>query len=70
MNPTKQVRLYDKDNDVYLGGILLPDGNIICGCCGAIMTPDEYDETDEDALFIIVDVYEHWIDISDAIIGD
>ena len=44
--------------------------NIICGCCGAIMAPDEYDGTDEDAPFIIVDVYDHWVDISDAIIGD
>ena len=63
---TRQVRFRYKgdDNDTYFGGILIEDGEesfIICGCCGIVFEIDEIEE---------IQKYEHWVNISDEIIGE
>ena len=55
----KQVKFIDDGN--ILGGILLDTGEIICGCCGGIIESDEAE---------IIEIYDDWINISDAIIGE
>ena len=61
---TRQVRFRSLDDDTYFGGILVKDSKesfIICGCCGSIFEMDDIAEIQE---------YEHWVNISDEIIGD
>ena len=60
----RQVKfLFHEQNgeDKILGGIALCDGDslvhVICGCCGAIIAPNEVE---------ILEVYT-WIDLSDLI---
>lgn len=65
----KQVRYKALDNwnsNEILGGIGIynDDGslvNVICGCCGAMFEPDEV---------VVVEEFDHWIDINEEIIGD
>ena len=61
----KQIKFYDKDSDTVHGGIMLDDGNVVCGCCGGIFPADEVDETWE-----LVETYDFWVDLSETIIGD
>ena len=60
----KQIKFYDIENELFHGGILLDNGDIICACCGGLIPADEQ----EDAIKII-DTYEDWVDFSDAIIN-
>jgi transcription elongation factor Elf1 len=58
----KQVRFrYRFGEGEVLGGIQLENGNVICGCCGGVFEPDEVE---------IIEVFDHWVDISDEIIGE
>ena len=59
----KQIRFYDKENDTVQGGILLDNGDIICGCCGGLFPKD--DESSKN--IVITDIYHFWVNISDAI---
>lgn len=36
-----QVKIYDRENKLEHGGIVLEDGSILCGCCGGIIASDE-----------------------------
>lgn len=36
-----QIKIYDRENDVMHGAIILDDGNLICGCCGSLIEKDE-----------------------------
>lgn len=59
----KQIQFKDlMDDDKMLGGILLDDGSIICGCCGSLIEKDNPD-------FEIVEEFKTWADISEAIMG-
>ena len=60
----KQVRFRDIENDVILGGLLVDDELLICGCCGG----EEYILEDND-LFEILEVYDVWVDLSEPILG-
>lgn len=76
----KQVKLYDMENEVFAGGILLPEGNVICGCCGGLIPQDEiystcktkieYKNKKEDCTHQLVKVYKNWVDLSETIIGE
>ena len=70
----KQCKLYDKENDAYLGGIAAIGENdaiefVICACCGGTIEADEFFD-DENSYFELVEIYENWVDFSEAIIED
>lgn len=56
----KQVKFHEIGEDIEIGGILLDDGNIICGCCGSLFEPEDVE---------IIREYENWIDLSEEIKG-
>lgn len=58
----RMVKFKDLDTEEILGGILLDDGSIICGCCGGVI------EKDDPQFEIIKEL--NWIDISQSILGD
>ena len=43
-NENKFVRFYDtlEDDTVENYGILLPNGNVLCLCCGGELEPEDY----------------------------
>ena len=57
----KQIKFHEVGEDIEIGGILLDDGNIICGCCGSLFEPENVE---------IIKEYESWIDLSEEIKGD
>lgn len=61
----KQIRFYDKENEVEHGGILLDNGDVICGCCGGLIEADEF-ELDN----IVLEEYEDWVSLDEEIIGN
>lgn len=65
----KQCKFYDKENKEVHGGILMDDGNIICGCCGSLIESDDIGDSD-DCGFKIIEVYDVWIDLTLEICGD
>lgn len=64
----KQCIIYDKANDMKHGGILLDNGDVICGCCGGLIPADEIGGEEDDT--VILKVFEHWIDLTEEICGD
>ena len=56
----KQVKFHEIGEDIEIGGILLNNGNIICGCCGGLFEPEDVE---------IIREYENWIDLSEEIKG-
>ena len=64
----KQVLFYDKVNQVKHGGILMDNGDIICGCCGGIIPADEIGGKDDDHK--ILKVYDFWVNLDEEICGD
>ena len=63
----KQVKFYDSQNGVCHGGILTDDGDIICGCCGGVIPADEIGEKHDHQ---ILEVFDNWVDLDEAICGD
>ena len=61
----KQIKFYDTDDDKYRGGILLDNGDVICGCCGGV-----YPAEKKDIAFRIEKVYDNWVDLTEEICGD
>ena len=51
--------------DNVIGGIMLDNGDVICGCCGSIFPVDEKGQTWE----LVEDYGDCWVDISAEIIG-
>lgn len=60
----KQVVFKDFENGATCGGIMLENGDVICGCCGGLLEADERGDT-----WDIVKFYDTWVDISREIIG-
>ena len=60
----KQVKFKELDNDNELGGIMLENGDVICGCCGSIFPADEKGETWE----LIEDHGDFWVDLTAEIL--
>ena len=58
----QMVKFKDLENNVILGGILIDNGSIICGCCGGLI------EKDDEQFEIIENL--SWINISDEILGE
>ena len=59
---------YDKENDMVHGGLLTDEGNIICGCCGGIISAEEIGG--EDNNYKIIKVYDFWVNLDETICGD
>ena len=57
----KQIKFHEVGEDIEIGGILLDDGSIVCGCCGSLFEPEDVE---------IIKEYENWIDLSEEIKGD
>lgn len=64
----KQCVIYDKANDMKHGGILLDNGDVICGCCGGLIPADEIGGEEDDT--VILKVFEYWVDLTGEICGD
>lgn len=61
----KQIKFKDIENDVIHGGILLDDGNVVCGCCGGIHEKDEQGVT-----WQLIKEYDSWVNLDGDILGD
>lgn len=59
----KQIKFKVFDNEI--GGIMLDNGDVICGCCGGIFSRNEKGKTWE----LVEDYGDYWVDISAEIIG-
>lgn len=57
----KQIKFHEIGEDTEIGGILLDDGKIVCGCCGSLFEPEDVE---------IIKEYESWINLSEEIKGD
>lgn len=57
----RQVIFRDKFEDDIHAGILLDDGNIICGCCGGLMEPED---------FTLLRIYDFWANLETNIAGE
>ena len=57
-----QVKFFDKDNNIWVGGIAY-HGEIICGCCGGTLEIDELAEHE-------MVIYDDWVNLSYEIIGE
>lgn len=65
-----QVAFWDVDGDHYVGGIAYHD-EIICGCCGGVVSIDEiYEFTPAEVKEPIHVFDECWVDVSSEIKGD
>lgn len=64
----KQILFYDKANNMKHGGILMDNGDVICGCCGGLIPSDEIGGKDDD--HVILKVYNWWVNIDEEICGD
>ena len=64
----KQIKFYDKENDVVHGGLLDDDGSVICGCCGGRIEPDEIGDG-YGCTHKILKVYDNWVDLDDYILN-
>ena len=62
----KQIKFWEEDAQQMIGGILTPEGSIICACCGALIDPDEFDDMGIE----IVTTYPNWVNFSEAIIEE
>ncbi len=61
----KQIMFKDIENESIHGGILLDNGDVICGCCGGLLKADEINQT-----WSNINTYDEWIDLDETICGD
>lgn len=65
LDRTKQIMFVDLENKTTHGGILLTNGNVVCGCCGCIFEADE-----EGVTWETLHVFDTWVGLDDEICGD
>ena len=73
----KQVLLKDLENNTLHGGISTDDGDVICGCCGALIPYDEVaipgmklTKGNHSYTHQIIKYYPNWINLDEEIAGD
>lgn len=54
----KQILFQDKESGLNHVGILMDDGDVICGCCGGLVPADEVNE-----MVTIIEIYDKWISL-------
>lgn len=64
MDNIRQIRFYDTENKTELGGFLVDNKYIVCGCCGTVLGENGDDD------YPILEIYPGWTDLSDCIIGN
>ena len=64
----KQIKFKDLENNIVHGGIMMDDGNVICGCCGGIIESDEFEGNNK--THIILKVFPNWVNLDEEICGD
>lgn len=60
----KQIKFRGLKSNTSIGGILLNNGDIICGDCGGMLLADQ-----KDISYKIEKVYDDWVNLSDEILG-
>lgn len=58
----KQIKFEDLENNSIHGGIMLDNGDVICGCCGGLFEADEQGDT-----WRLIQTFD-WVDIDNAIL--
>lgn len=61
---TTQIRFFDIENNAVHGGIMLDNGDVICGCCGGLFKSSEQNKT-----WKLLEKY-NWLNLDEAICGD
>ena len=61
----KQIKFKELCEGNEIGGIMLDNGDVVCGCCGSIFPMYEKGKTWE----LVEDYGDCWVDISAEIIG-
>ena len=61
----QQIAFKDLANNVFHGGIMLENGDIVCGCCGKTLKANE-----KDIMWELIDTYDSWEDLDETICGD
>ena len=63
---TKQVKFFDREDQVIHGGILIDDETLICGCCGGTYDKDDW----ADMGIYILEEYDCWVSLEEEIMGN
>ena len=63
----EQVKFKEFGTDNWVGGIVIDDRYLICGCCGGVY---DLSDTDDSADIEEVVRFETWVDISYEIKGE
>ena len=63
----KQCKFYDVVTELTHGGILMENGDVLCGHCGNIIHFDEFTDPTQ---YKLLEVYDSWMDLTETIIGD
>jgi hypothetical protein len=63
----KQIMFLDMEDEPHMkhGGIMLDNGDVVCGCCGGIFEAAERGETWE-----LLKEFDCWVNIEKEICGD
>lgn len=65
-NKCKQIIIYNKETKEQHTGILLNNGNVICGCCGNLIKENLIGNR-EDKEYQIITIYDKWVNMDDMI---
>ena len=65
----RQISFIDNDN-VLRGGILLNNGDVICGCCGEIYSSEDVGKIKDGYEIEIIETFKYWLDLSERIKGN
>jgi len=60
----KQIKFGDLDNGTTHAGILLDNGDVICGCCGSLIDAERFHKSGDYELIEELD----WSDLTEAIL--
>ena len=62
----KQIMFKDIENKSIHGGILLDNGDVICCCCGSLISAKEFGENGS---YEILEEYKDWVDLTEFIVN-
>lgn len=65
-NKCKQIIIYNKETKEQHTGILLNNGNVICGCCGNLIK-ENLIGNGKDKEYQIITIYDEWVNMDDLI---
>ena len=64
---TKQIMFFDMEDEPHTkhGGIMLDNGDVVCGCCGGVFKAADHGETWE-----FIKEFDFWVNLDEEICGD